>query len=133
MFDLVQALTGKATAATATSTTRPAAAGDGVDVTTWKQGGYQIPSFLVTLTPDANRTIDAPTGGALGPEIWSYIAGVWTLIAYYTERAVVAVPLPARGDVFHDLVVGDRLIVAGTKSGGTMTYKFTPIERTRGC
>jgi hypothetical protein len=129
-MERIAALTGLKTTATAVSTTRPTTSGHGVAVTTWKQGSaFQLPSFLVTLVPDADRTLDSPTGGALGPEIWSYIDSAWILVGYFRLEALIAVPATGYGELVGPIVVGDRLIVAGTKSGGTMTYAFTPVER----
>lgn len=130
MMELARILTEKATAATATSTTRPTLVAHGVDISTWQHGGYQIPSFVITLTPDAARTLTSPTGGGAGPELYTWNGTTWVLIGYLANIATVTdVPATGYAEGFTNIALGTRLCVAGTKSGGTMTFSAAPVER----
>jgi hypothetical protein len=116
----------RATTATAISTTRPSAAGDGVATTTLR--GYARVSII--LDADAARTIADPTDGTEGVELWGYESSQWSLVGILNGGADIAIIGDGQGRGF-TVDMGrsyDRLVVAGTKSGGTVTFRVVPIE-----
>lgn len=135
-MELVQPLTSLYTAALAfVDDTKPTTGGHGIDVSTWKQGSYTFTRLLVYLEGDGSgQTLDKPTGGAGGPELWTYRkdssgAFKWWLIAYLNGGVVC--PIPASGGRICDgasLAIGDRLAVVGKLSAGALTYAFEPVE-----
>lgn len=116
------------TTATAVSATRPTLSTHGVDVTTFGRGGFRMPKLLVMLIPDASRTLDSPTGGSAGPEVWTYINSIWCLVSYFRPTAPISVPAGGYAEAISLGFLGDRVAIAGTKSGGTINYQLAPVE-----
>lgn len=135
-MELVAAQPSLTTVATAiVSNTLPSAAGDGVDITAWKQAGFQFSRLLVALESDGTaRTAAAPTGGQGGPELWTFRkdsagAGKWWIVAYLNGGVTANVPA-AGGKIegVQSIALGDRLVVVATIAAGAVTYSFTPVE-----
>ncbi len=120
---------------------RPTAATDGVACAP----GLSV-STLVTANmlcyiqgDGSGQTLDKPTGGPGGAELWGYRIGSdgvtrkWWLIGYLNNRTIV--PVPAAGGYVEQVIAGagpvfDRLCVAGTPAASTaMTYFFEALER----
>ncbi len=135
-MELVQSLSSLYTPALAfVDDTLPSTSGHGIDVTTWKQGGYMFQRLLVYIEGDGTaRTLDKPTGGAGGPELWTYRKDAsgsfkWWLLAYLNGGVVC--PIPAAGGRVLDglsMGIGDRLALVGKVSAGALTYAFEPVE-----
>ncbi len=113
---------------------RPALAGDGVDITSWTQGGYMPRVALVRLDGDhvGGTTIAAPAGGT-GVEFWGYLLGEWRFAGNLYGSAVVPIAGPTQGFVeqVEDLAPFTRLAIAGAMGAGGGTYSFVPMETTR--
>lgn len=135
-MELVQPITSLYTASLAfVDDTLPSTSGHGIDVSSWKQGGYTFARLLVYIESDGSaRTLDKPSGGAGGPELWTYRKDAsgslkWWLAAYLNGGVIC--PVPAAGGRVLDqalLSIGDRLALVGKLSGGALTYAFEPVE-----
>lgn len=120
--------------------TRPVDGTSGIDITSWRQGGWSFASFALYLLSDgADRTVAAPGGGgATGVEVWTYKknkAGVskWYLVGTLYGGAVVPVPAVNGFAAILTAPLGDRLAIAGTPSAiGAVSYFAEPIEHSIG-
>lgn len=116
---------------------RPAAAGDGIDITSWKSGAFSPRVALVLIDGDQALNINSPAGGANGAEVWGRItvggASKWKLIGYLNSSAAVPIASATLGYVaeLDDLAPFDRLLIAGTPSVGAPTYSFVALETWR--
>jgi hypothetical protein len=108
------------------SATRPSAAGDGVDTSGFFIGWSRV---SITLDADAARTLTSPTGGTAGVEVWGRAAGQWSIVGRLNSGTDIPLPGDTQGWI-GTIDLGrsfDRLAVAGTPSGGTITAKFAPV------
>lgn len=111
--------------------TRPVLATDGVDLATWKTGGAYGPvSAAIYFDGSAPATLTAPTGGAIGVELWGLKLGQWWLIGALNAGAAIVIVSETLGSTLQVEGVGgfDRLFVAGTSSAGAATAQLVPLE-----
>ena len=116
----------------AVAAARPAVAGDGVDITSWRTSGqFSGPLAAIFLDGSQAQTINSPTGGASGVELWGYRLSQWWLIGYLNAGTAIPVVGVDQGFAAEVNVIGifDRLAVAGTPSAGTTTAKLVPMEQ----
>lgn len=113
------------TQAAAQSHTAPSAAGDGVDVTSWRNGGYAPDAVDVALDGD----------GAIAITAGAYLAGynasadAWRKLAELNEGAAISLTAGVGyAERFVDVGGYDELKVVDTGDTGTHTVKLTPIE-----
>lgn len=130
------ALTQLETAAVAIGA-RPSAAGDGVDITTWKvngQFGHVNCTAYIKSDGAGACTVTSPSGGSHGVEVWigkTNNAGVfhWWLVGYLNGGVDVDVPNNVGSAFSLELAaIGSRLALAGVPSAHAPTYYFEPIE-----
>lgn len=127
MFQPAYPNAGLAPAAAAISTTRPSdASAHGVDMTALRG----VSRYTIKIDADAARTITSPTGGSSGVELWGCEQSQWSLIGLLNNGADITIIADTQSwSVTVDLGRSyDRLEVAGTKSAGTVTKQFIPIE-----
>jgi hypothetical protein len=108
---------------------RPTLANQFADISSWKSGG-QAPRFAVMdFDGDAAVTIDSPTNGSTGPELWAIVNGNIRLLGSTKAR-----PIVIAGDLFgydeetEDAGIATGLYMAGTVTGGNATVSFIPAE-----
>lgn len=126
MFQPAYPNAGLAPTAAAITATRPSGASDGVDMSALRG----VSRYTIKLDADAARTVTSPTGGSSGVELWGYDGVQWSLIGLLNNGADITIIADTQSwAVTVDLGRSyDRLEVAGTKSAGTVTKQFTPIE-----
>lgn len=133
------ALTQYETTATAVSATRPTTANDGASLATWIADRIKCVNASWFITGDgADCTIDSPTGGSSGVEVWIYKANKagtskWRLIGYLMGGDVIPVVDASGGAAGPLLMIADatRIAICGTPSGGrTPTFIIEPVEVT---
>lgn len=110
---------------------RPAAAGDGVDITAWRSGSYAPRVAMVLI--DGDQALDiAALGGSAGVELWGLILAKWKLIGFLHASATIPIVDATHGyaEELDDLGAFTRLAIAGTPSIGAATYGFVPMETT---
>lgn len=114
------------------ATTRPAAPGDGMDISGWKTNG-QFSSPLAALFLEGTEAADiaSPTGGANGVELWGRNDGKWWICGYVNNGAVVPIAGADLGFAQEIQIVGifDRLYICGTPSAGTATAWIAPLPQ----
>lgn len=119
----------------AVTATRPTVAGDGVDITGWRANGIFAPP-LAALFIDGTiaQTVDAPTGGANGAELWGYRLSQWWRLGYLNDGAAIEIAGGVQGYAQEINILGifERLAVAGTPSAGTTLAKMAPIDHWTG-
>lgn len=114
--------------------TRPTTIADGVAIGLWKKNDAFSPvNAMVLVDGSAGSTLDHPTGGANGAEIWAYAAGSinqWFRIGYLNDSSPVDIASDTQGYAQEIAGAGvfDRLCVCGTPSTGAFTARFIPIE-----
>ncbi len=130
MSQLSTLLSGLATAQVAMGVIRPNGVGDGINLIDWRQSGYAPRSALALIEGDQALTIDSPTGGANGAEIWGLILGKWKLAGYLNNgsKVVVAGALLGYVQELDDLAAFTRMLICGTPNIGAPTYGFCPME-----
>jgi hypothetical protein len=109
---------------------RPALGADGVDLASWRTGGYGPVEAAVYLDGTAAVSIGAPAGGTLGVELWGFKLGQWWLIGALNGGAAIPIASDTLGATVQINEIGgfDRLFVAWTISAGTGTAQFVPLE-----
>lgn len=113
---------------------RPAAAGDGVDISSWHQiyGSYSPQMFTIFVNGSAAATVSSPTGGANGAEVWMYFADLakWELIGWLNDKNSITVVGANQGwsQNLQFTGIGDKIAVAGTWSAGTPDVQIEPLE-----
>ncbi len=115
----------------AVSTTRPTTALHGADVTSWRTNGvFCSPLVAVFIDGTTTQTIDSPTGGTQGVELWGYRLSQWWLIGHLNEGSVIEIAGADQGFAASCNTIGvfERLSVAGTVSSGTAAAKMVPID-----
>lgn len=112
------------------SSTRPSAAGDGVDITTWRQAGWAPTKAALFITGSETASLTSPTGGSDGPELWGYRLEAWHKLGHLNNGSAIEIAGAAQGFATEVNLVGicERLAVAGTASAGTATAKIVPIQ-----
>lgn len=126
----VSLLTDRATVAIPITAARPGAAGDGVDIKTWRSGSFTSPFAVVLIDGDQAITLSSPTGGAGGPELWGLINGLWKPLTFLNKGASIAIADATHGyaeEVEH-VGICTRLHVAATPDVGAPTVIFIPLE-----
>lgn len=111
--------------------TRPSAAGDGVDISSWRSSGnFSNPVAAVFVDGSQAQTVDSPTGGSSGVELWGYRFSQWWLLGFLNNKTAIPIAGAAQGFAQQVDVIGifERLAVAGTVSGGAATAKLVPLE-----
>lgn len=131
MREVIELRTGRATAPLAIGA-RPALAGDGVDVTSWRPDGKRSPRDLqLFIAGTVAASITAPGGGTVGVELWGYKLGAWWFNC--SINGANAVPIAGAGQGYaqpvYELGDFDRLAIAGTVSAGSASVVFAPLER----
>lgn len=134
-------------ATVAVSTTRPTAAGDGVDISALfaAEGGGVPPQMMVYLKGDGTSTgVGNPTGGTSGPEVWSYMADDtgtlrWCLVGFLNGKNAIALPASATAGEYCEMLtntlalLGTRVAIAGAPAtGGGVTFFVEGIARDQG-
>jgi hypothetical protein len=115
-------------------TARPSTVADGVSLDTWKTNSEFAPTGAMVLIDGAGTTtLDHPTGGANGAELWGYLAGAvnqWFRIGYLNDGTAVDIASDTQGyaQQFGEAAIFDRLCVCGTPGSGAVTARFIPIE-----
>jgi hypothetical protein len=113
---------------------RPTLVSDGISLAAWKtNAAFSATNAVVLIDGSAASTLNSPTGGAGGAEIWGYIAGgvnQWFRIGYLNDGANVDIASDTQGyaQQIAGAAVFDRLCVCGTPSAGAFTARFIPIE-----
>lgn len=112
---------------------RPAAAGDGVDTSSWRSGNYGPIATQIYFDGDQTANVTQPTGGAVGVELWGFKLAQWWRIAILNGGNQIPIASATLGESERvDFAGGfDRLFVAGTASAGTVTVQFVPWEVVR--
>lgn len=111
---------------------RPPDALAGVSIAHWKTNGqFSPPLAALFIDGDAAMTIDSPTGGANGAELWGFRDNVWRICGYLNNGAPVLIAGAGLGFAQEINVVGifDRLYVCGTESGGSATARLVPMPQ----
>lgn len=130
MRQLVGLLTDKVTNAIAIGA-RPALAGDGVDISSWKSGGtFLNPLMQVFIDGTGALDLTGPAASTEGVELWGYKLGAWYMFAHLNGGAQIHVAGVGQGysEVVADLGDFDRLAVAATVSANAATVKFGAME-----
>lgn len=117
----------------AVSTTRPATAEDGVDITSWRltaSAGYGPSVAAVFLDGTEALTLDSPTGGIDGPEIWGYRLAKWYRLGYLNNGLPIPIASASLGFAAQVEGVGifERIAIAATPSAGSATASLIPIQ-----
>lgn len=109
---------------------RPASAGDGVDITPWRLGGFAPRQALVTLDGSTGITLTAPASGLVGVEVWGLVFGAWKFFGSLNGQQQIVIASATLGftEELDDLAAFTRLLIAGTPSTGTVAYTFCPLE-----
>lgn len=109
---------------------RPNAAGDGLDITTWRVGAFTPERAVAMIDGSIAAALTAPAAGLDGVEIWGYILGQWWLIGSLNGRQQVNIASDTQGyaEEIADIGACTRLAVAATVSAGAATVKFCPLE-----
>lgn len=108
---------------------RPTLASQFVDITNWRLGGKAPRFAIMDFDGSAAVTIDSPTSGSTGPELWGIVNGNIRLLGSTRAR-----PIVIAGDLFgydeetEDVGIATGLYVAGTVTGGTATVSFIPTD-----
>lgn len=113
----------------AIAATRPAV-GAGASCAGWYEGGFAPGRVLITLDGTQAATVADPTDGTGGVELWGQVNSEMKLITYLFAGADIPIVSTTQGwAAVVDLGVGyERLAIAGTPSGGTITATYTPVE-----
>lgn len=123
---------------TVTTTARPTTALHGVSVEGWSEnGGFSPPLAAVFLSADEAQTLDAPTGGTAGPEIWCYHPSLgWNRTGYLNDGQPIEIAGNGQGYAQELNVMGifTRIAIAATRTAGThpTTAKLAPIDHWTG-
>lgn len=113
---------------------RPSVPTDGVDISSWKtNSAYSPAGAMVIVDGSAAATVNSPTGGASGVEIWGYVGGAvaqWSRIGYLNDGTGVDIMSNTQSysQQIAEVGVFDRLCVCGTPSAGACTVQYIPIE-----
>lgn len=108
---------------------RPTLANQFADLSPWKFNGRSPRFAVIDFDGSAAVTIDSPTGGSTGPELWGIVNGNIRLLGSTRAR-----PIVIAGDLFgydeetQDVGIATGLYVAGTVTGGTATVSFIPTD-----
>lgn len=115
----------------AVSATRPSAAGDGEDITTWRMPEGFAPALAALLLDGSEAlTLESPTGGAEGPELWGYRLEKWWRLGVLNNGADIAIAGAGQGFATEIAVIGafERLAVVGTPTAGSATAYLIPLQ-----
>jgi hypothetical protein len=137
MSNQATALTHLETASAVVSTTRPTDNTHGVSLAAWLVANIRYVNATWIIKSDGtNCTIDSPTGGANGVEVWVYKAnkaGVssWLLVGYLMGGDIVPIVAASGGAAGPLLMIASatRVCIAGTPTvGRSPTYTIEPVE-----
>lgn len=115
----------------AVAAARPTTDEDGVSILSWRTNGeFSGPIACVFIDGSLASTLDAPTDGANGPELWGYRLSQWWRIGYVNDGQAIELAGNLQGYVQEMNVIGifERLCIAGTASAGAVVAKLAPID-----
>ncbi|MDQ3295062.1 MAG: hypothetical protein M3619_00570 [Myxococcota bacterium] len=116
---------------TTVSADRPSLPVDGVDVTNWRtNNAFSSPYVAMFLDGTVAASVNSPTGGVDGVELWGYRLSQWWRIGVINKGAPIVLAGNLQGYATKINVVGifERLALAGTSSAGVVAVKFAPID-----
>lgn len=115
----------------AVTAARPDDPADGVSILPWRiNNKFSSPRAALFLDGSATATLESPTGGSLGVELWGFVLSKWWLIGYLNRGEDIPITDGDRGFAQQFDVGGvfERLAIAGTPSAGAVTAFLCPIE-----
>jgi hypothetical protein len=113
------------------ATTRPTGAGDGVSITGWLSNGIFSPPLAgMFISGSGVLTLDSPTGGTRGAELYGWRLSKWWLIGYLNDGTAIGIGGAGLGYAQEVNILGifTRLAVAASVSAGTAQAQFAPID-----